>query len=63
MCIECQKKHETKNYVIEIFYRPCPEDKENLNQIQSLDTILSAVIMTWSKTTGSTNIDLNNITV
>ena len=62
MCIECQRKHETKNYVIEIFYRPGSEDKENLNQIQSLDTILSAVIMTWSKTTGSTNIDHNNIT-
>lgn len=58
----CQRKHGTKNYVIEIFYRPGSEDKENLNQIQSLDTILSAVIMTWSKTTGSTNIDLNNIT-
>ena len=39
MFIECQRKYKTKNYVIGNFYRPCPEDKEKLNQIQRLYTI------------------------
>ena len=48
MWIECQGKNKSKNYLVGIFYQPCPEDKEKLIWIQKLDTILSA-ITTWNK--------------
>ena len=41
----------------------CPEGKEKLNWIQKLDTILSTVTTTWSKTmiiAEYTNIDQKN---
>ena len=28
--IECQGKNKNKNYLIGVFYQPCPEDNEKL---------------------------------
>ena len=47
---ECQVKNKNKNYLVGVFYQPCPEDKEKLIWIQKLDTILSAITTTWNKT-------------
>ena len=33
-----------------VSYQSCPEGKEKLNWIQKLDTTLSTVTTTWSKT-------------
>ena len=60
MWIECQVKNKNKNYLVGVFYQPCPEDKEKLKWIQKLHTILSTVTTTRNKTiiiSGDTNID------
>ena len=62
MSIECQGKNKNKNYLVGVFYKSCPEDKEKRIWIQKLDTILSAITTTWNKTIvipGDTNIDYN----
>ena len=63
MWIQCHRKNKNKKYLVGVFYQSCPEDKEKLIWIQKLDTILSAITTTWSKTiaiTGDTHIDYNN---
>ena len=62
LSIECQGKNKNKKYLVGVFYQPCLEDKDKLIQIQKLDTILSAITTTWSKTiviAGDTNIGYN----
>ena len=62
MWIECRGKNKNKNYLVGVFYQPCPEDKEKLIGIKKLGTILSAITATWNKTiaiAGDTNIDYN----
>ena len=60
MWIEFQGTSRNKNYLVNVFWQPSPEDKEKLRWIQKLDTILSTVTMTWNKTiiiSGDTNIE------
>ena len=64
MWIESEGKNENKNWLVGVFYQPRPEDKEKLEYIQKLDTILSIVTTTLSKTviiTGHTRIDYNKL--
>ena len=57
-------KNKNKNYLIVVFYQPCPEDKEKLKWIRKLDTIQSTVTTTLNKTiiiAQSTNLDYNKL--
>lgn len=60
MGIEFQEKNKNKNYVVVVFYQSRPKDKEKLNWIQKLYSILSSITTTWNKTiiiAGDTSID------
>ena len=60
MGIEFQEKNKNKNYVVVVFYQSRPKDKEKLNWIQKLYSILSSITTTWNKTiiiARDTNID------